>query len=161
MSSVLGLACRPSVIVGASAVTAFARRDQPDDAVAFAVSAPLALAICDLLKRVVPERRPRLFDRHPEQSFPSSHSACTAALALTAAGSKAAWWAPALAAGVMFAVNAQRVLRREHWPHDVIVGDLIGIGCAVAGAAIARLVRRRRAKHRRASEKQRRVIAGS
>jgi len=145
MTSVVGLACRPSAVVGASALGAFALRDRPDDAVAFAVSAPLALVVCDVLKRLEPEHRPRLFDRHPEQSFPSSHSACVAAFALTAAGRNGAWWALPLAAGVVFAINAQRVLHREHWPHDVIVGDLIGIGCAVAGAAIGRFVRRRRA----------------
>jgi hypothetical protein len=43
--------------------------------------------------------------------------------------------------GATAAVDCARVLKREHWPHDVFWGDLIGIGAAIAAAGLARAVR--------------------
>jgi membrane-associated phospholipid phosphatase len=135
----------PEVVVCASLATAavLALRERPDDAVSIGVATPLAFAITKVLKRAYHEHRPTLFDSHPEQSFPSGHSACVTAFALSSAGAAGGWALP-FAFGAVVAINVSRVLRREHWPHDVAWADMIGIGCAVAATAISRLVRQRR-----------------
>lgn len=152
IEKVLDTIDRPTAVVSLSlaAAVGFARR-RPDAAITIGAAAPLAIGVCDILKRAVQERRPRLFDQHPEQSFPSSHAAGVAALALAGVGSAGAWWAVPIAFGALAAVDGARLAKREHWPHDVLWGDLIGIGAAVAAAGVARAVRswqRRRATMR-------------
>src|SRR3569623_58969 len=133
---------RPSVVVGRSlAVAALLARKHTESAIAIGLAAPLAVGIGDLLKRAVPEHRPRLRDKHPEQAFPSTHAAGIGALSLALVGNAGAWWATPLALGAKLSVDCARIAKREHWPHDVFWGDLIGIGAAVAAAGVARACR--------------------
>src|SRR3569623_2204013 len=130
---------RPSVVVGMSlAVAALLARKHTESAIAIGLAAPLAVGIGDLLKRAVPEHRPRLRDRHPEQAFPRTQAAGIGALSLALVGNAGAWWATTLALGAKLSVACARVAKREHWPHGVVWGDLIGIGAAVAAAGVAR-----------------------
>ena len=148
---------RPSVVVGASlALAALLARKHTESAIAIGLAAPLAVGIGDLLKRSVSEHRPRLRDSHPEQAFPSTHAAGIGALALAVVGNTGAWWAMPFALGAKLSVDCARVAKREHWPHDVFWGDLLGIGAAVAAAGIARACRGwiRRAKAARAARNE-------
>lgn len=102
----------------------------------------LAIAVTDLLKIDVNERRPALFCHDEWSSFPSGHSAATAALFLGLAHltkSPIAYVAAVLASG---AVNALRVETRKHWPHDVLAGDAIAIAAVSCTAMAPRLLRR-------------------
>ena len=141
----------PAVVVSVSLAAAVACliRRRPEAAVAIGGAAPLAVGVCNILKHTVREHRPRLFDKHPEQSFPSSHAAGVGALSLALVANTGAWWALPIGFGAKLAVDCARVVRREHWPHDVFWGDLIGIGAAVAAAGAARAIRSWRAARRR------------
>lgn len=133
---------RPVAVVSVSLLLgALLARKHTESAIAIGLAAPLAVGVGDLLKRAVPEHRPRLRDKHPEQSFPSTHAAGIGALSLALVGSAGAWWAMPLALGAKLSVDCARVAKREHWPHDVFWGDLVGIGAAVAAAGVARACR--------------------
>lgn len=154
---VLDVIDRPSFVVGTSlALAALLARKHTESAIAIGAAAPLAIGVCNLLERTMRERRPRLRDNHPEQSFPSTHAAGIGALALAVVANSGAWWAAPFALGAKLSVDAARVAKREHWPHDVLWGDLIGVGAAVAAAGAARLFGawRRHAKARRAAAAQ-------
>ncbi|MBV8762489.1 MAG: phosphatase PAP2 family protein [Deltaproteobacteria bacterium] len=133
---------KPPVVVGVSlGLAALLARRHAESAIAIGLAAPLAVLVGDLFKRTAPEHRPRLFDKHPEQSFPSTHAAGIGALALAVVGNAGAWWALPAALGAKLSVDCARVAKREHWPHDVFWGDLLGIGAAVAAAGVARAYR--------------------
>lgn len=138
----------PVFTLGGSLVAAIAMRHRRDEVARFAVAVPVALAAGKLIKQLVPARRPKLFQRR--DSFPSGHTGGAAAFALAMAAASRKPWAWPLAAVAILGVNISRVREREHWTQDVLVGDLIGIAGAVAGALVARAVRRRR-KARRVS----------
>lgn len=145
MADILAQLAKPNVVLGIAALTSAAlHRRRPDVAVRLAVAVPLTLAASTVLKRLDPEQRPRVWDRHPRQSFPSSHASATTAYALSLVDSFAARWALPVAAAVIGAVNVARVRDREHWPTDVVCGDLVGALGALAGALAVRAWRKRR-----------------
>lgn len=126
----------------ASAVAAAMRAPHaPAEAARFVVAVPTAVAIAKLLKHVVSEHRPRLFDKSPEQSFPSGHTTAATAFALATAASSQRWWAYPIAGAVIGAVALGRVRAREHWPRDVVAGVCIGAVGASLGALAAKGVR--------------------
>jgi membrane-associated phospholipid phosphatase len=137
MTDIVGRIASPASMLVASTATAIAYRRRPDEAARFAISVPFGLLVSTVIKRLVRKHRPRLFDSKPEESFPSSHSVATASYVLSLVAAKRSWWSVPLAVAAIAGVNASRVRAREHWPDDVIVGDLIGIAGAAAGAAAA------------------------
>jgi membrane-associated phospholipid phosphatase len=146
MADVVAQLAKPNVVLGLATLTSAASHRRPDVAMRLAVSVPLTLVASTVLKRLNPEQRPRLWDRHPRQSFPSSHSSATTAYALSVVDSFAARWALPIAAAVIGTVNLARVRDREHWRTDVLCGDIVGALGAIAGALVARAwLRRRRA----------------
>ena len=154
---ILDVLDRPSFVAGMSlALGALLARKHTESAIAIGLAAPLAVGVGDLLERAVPEHRPRLRDRHPEQSFPSTHAAGISALSLAVVANAGAWWAMPLALGAKLSVDGARVAKREHWPHDVFWGDLMGLGAAVAAAGVARACRGwiRRARAARVAREQ-------
>jgi membrane-associated phospholipid phosphatase len=112
-----------------------------------------SVALADVLKTVIKGqvRRtrpdPSLEDGHyefetggsqdkDEQSFPSGHSACSAAAAFTLSRSYPEA-APYLAGGAIL-ISASRVLKGRHWPLDVVAGVTIGLLADRAVEAISR-----------------------
>lgn len=81
----------------------------------------LSTAIVQVLKLVVPERRP---DTGKKGSFPSGHSANTIALATLCAAQQpeqsVGWYLPALG------ISLARIALRRHHIRDVVVGSLLG-----------------------------------
>jgi undecaprenyl-diphosphatase len=81
--------------------------------------------------------------RQPDQSFPSGHTAATAALALTVArllersGHLRPRAARVGAALVTLAVAETRLMLDEHWPTDVLAGALLGAATACSALAVA------------------------
>ncbi|HET9623598.1 MAG TPA: phosphatase PAP2 family protein [Kofleriaceae bacterium] len=149
MPDVLARIAQPKVVVGLAAVTSAMFHRRPGVGARMLVAVPLTLAASNVLKRLDPEQRPRLWDRHPRESFPSSHSSAVTAYALSLVDSFAAWWALPVAGAAIAAVNVARVRAREHWCSDVLCGDLIGLAGAAAGALVARAwLRRRRGRDR-------------
>jgi membrane-associated phospholipid phosphatase len=128
----------PKAVVPVAWLTALVLHRRPG-AARMAVGTSIAVLVAELVKRTVSRHRPRLLDSTPWRSFPSGHSAASTSyligLALVA---PAAHRAAALGAAVVgaVAVNALRVLGREHWPTDVLAGDAVGI----AGIAAAHMV---------------------
>jgi membrane-associated phospholipid phosphatase len=90
------------------------------------------------LKRWLPRERPNKarFAPSGDESFPSDHTALSAALALSAAraarGHGAGTWAYALAAGAAGLIGAERVRAAAHWPSDVLAGAILGTMAAAA-----------------------------
>jgi membrane-associated phospholipid phosphatase len=146
MADILAQLAKPKVVVGLAALTAAAFHRRPGVGARLLVSIPLTLAASNVLKRLNPEQRPRVWDRHPRQSFPSSHSSVVTAYLLTLVDSFAAWWTLPVAGAVIGAVNVARVQEREHWRSDVLCGDVVGLLGAAAGAVAARAWLRRRSK---------------
>ncbi|HEY8075699.1 MAG TPA: phosphatase PAP2 family protein [Labilithrix sp.] len=141
MKHVLGRICQPEVVLGAALATAALLRKRPAEATRFLVAVPATLLASKVLKTCVDEHRPRLFDRHPEQSFPSGHSAATTAYLLSIGATLGVPWLFPVAAAAVAVVNVSRVRDREHWPKDVMSGDVLGVLGAIAGAIASRLVR--------------------
>ncbi len=112
-------------------------------ALVMAVTPLLGLAASSLLKEAFARARPDLvphLDHVTNLSFPSGHAAGGAGLLLAAmiipSRYRGAWVAASLA--VMVAIGLSRPMLGVHWPSDVIGGWLLGIGVAIAGAAIVR-----------------------
>ena len=80
------------------------------------------------LKAAIDRRRPDGEHKRSNASFPSSHGANACALAAVLSRrwrrGAVAWWAVAVA------VSASRVYLNRHFLSDVVVGGLIGLGCA-------------------------------
>ena len=142
MADVIARLAKPQVVLGATGLTAVLLRHHPGAAASLLVSVPLTVAGSRVLKRLDPKQRPRLLDRHPRESFPSSHSAAITAYALALIDSFAAWWALPAAAAAIATVNVSRIKDREHWLSDVLSGDLIGVIGALAGKLAARWIAR-------------------
>lgn len=107
-------------------------------AVAAAASAGVALAIGQVLSRLVD--RPRPFVAHPDlvhlfaphaadASFPSDHTTAAFAIATAIALRNRLWGAFALAAAA--ALGASRVVIGVHYPLDVLAGAALGAGVAL------------------------------
>jgi len=145
VSDIVNAIANPPVIIGASLATSAARlaRYDRENALRFAVAVPVAASVAKLLKHAVREHRPRLFDRHPEQSFPSGHSVAISAFAASVVLATRRWWTIPIAAIAIATVNISRIAEREHWAKDVIAGDVIGlVGAGLAAAAAYALQRR-------------------
>lgn len=112
----------------------------------------LDLALCNgILKPLVD--RPRPFDLRAaslliaaptDASFPSGHTAVSFAAtgALFFGRSRLRWPALVLASAIGFS----RLYLQVHFPTDVLGGVVVGTCCGVAGALLARRLRRRFAK---------------
>jgi len=85
------------------------------------------------LKRITPRERPNKNRFSPEggESYPSTHTACSLALGLTAAGIARAHgagaWVWLLAAAWSALVGHERIEEAAHWPSDVLGGAALGI----------------------------------
>jgi membrane-associated phospholipid phosphatase len=101
------------------------------------VAVPITLAVAKLLKIMIHAPRPHLLEKHPFQSFPSSHAAGSTALALSLVDGLRAWWALPAAAGAIAAIDVERVQRRQHWTRDVIAGNALGLAGVALGRAIS------------------------
>jgi len=145
VSDALGRFASPKAVVPAAMSTALLMRRR-GGAPAIAVGTCLAVVAEESLKRVVWERRPRLVTGDPWRSFPSGHSSAASAyfmgLALVAPTHRA--MAVATACLGAAAVNVMRLRARAHWPNDVVVGDVLGIGAAVVAYVAVRALERRR-----------------
>jgi len=105
----------------------------------------LAFVIKRLLSRVRPGREnagkflgPSWKHANYKESFPSSHSACAAALSVLLSiyyphGLITFWTLAVLCGGLRYLMDA-------HWPSDVLGGLALGYACAVAAAHAVRLV---------------------
>lgn len=131
-----------SLLTGA----ALRRRGRRDEAARFVVGVPLAMSVTELLKLTIDEHRPRNGDKQPEQSFPSGHATASAAYLLSLAATSRRPWTLGAAAIATAAICASRVRHRAHWPRDVVVGALIGVGGALVGEVLARRIRAQRAR---------------
>lgn len=70
MKDIVGRIASPASMLVASAASAIAYRRRPEEAARFAIGVPFGLLVSKLIKQLVREHRPRLFDSRPEQSFP-------------------------------------------------------------------------------------------
>lgn len=101
----------------------------------FAISSGLKLIVDHTLKHTVGETRPDGSDNH---SFPSRHSSWAygiAGLAIYNLAPYSPWWG----VGAQFAANCvgmQRVMSRNHFPHDVMGG----VGVAAATSLLSQVV---------------------
>ena len=85
--------------------------------------------VVQVLKLIIPERRP---DTGHKGSFPSGHSTNTMAIATLGAignpAQAAAWYLPAVG------VSLSRLALKRHHIRDVVVGTLVGLTVAAAVA---------------------------
>jgi len=144
------------IAAGSVAVAVFlARLRAPRRLRAFLVCIVGAVVWVQLLKRFFHRARPDLFDPLAHAigySFPSGHSALSAAFFGSVAGLAAAsarrgrHSAAYLAAGVVavFLVGFSRVALGVHWPTDVLAGWTVGFGWLTLVFAVAEHRARRR-----------------
>jgi undecaprenyl-diphosphatase len=107
--------------------------------VAAGLSAGLALAIAQVLSRIVDRPRPfvadpggvHLFVQHaPDPGFPSDHATAAFAIAVAIFMRHRGWGAVTLVAAVVLAIG--RVGMGIHYPSDVLAGAALGSACALA-----------------------------
>ncbi|HWE24220.1 MAG TPA: phosphatase PAP2 family protein [Myxococcales bacterium] len=111
-----------------------------------ALTAPAAVGVAKLLKRLTSRSRPGIsrFERKGHQSFPSSHvagpTAVLASLFVLAPRSKGWMAVLTIGTGLVAAAGLERVCAAQHWPSDVLVGAALGgaIGVAMGRAAASR-----------------------
>jgi len=98
------------------------------------------------MKRVLTRERPEWYvpeDPMPTSSFPSGHVALWVGFAVALAivlplvlhrtlSRTRAWLLTAPMVALLVVVSVQRVLQGRHYPSDVLVGVLVGAGCALA-----------------------------
>lgn len=100
----------------------------------------LAGLVGHVLKRCLPRGRPGAarFSRQGNESFPSTHAAQAASLALATARVArrhgAGRWANAAAIGLIGLIALARLRAKAHWPTDVVAGALLGMASAEAAA---------------------------
>jgi membrane-associated phospholipid phosphatase len=142
---------KPAVVLSASLVTgaiAALRRNKRQQAIPFLVGVPLAIAVSTIIKKLVDEPRPPGPKLDEGESFPSGHASAMAAYATTLATWSGKWWAFPLAGAAIAATDLSRVRERDHWPHDVVAGDMLGVLSAAIGELLARASARYRGPHR-------------
>jgi undecaprenyl-diphosphatase len=109
-------------------------------AVAAGLSAGLALAVGQVISRLVD--RPRPFVTHPaavhefgrhaaDAGFPSDHATAAFAIAVALVLRRPRWGAVALVLAVV--LSAGRVAMGIHYPSDVLAGAALGAAVALAG----------------------------
>jgi membrane-associated phospholipid phosphatase len=104
--------------------------------VAILVAPSFAGVVGHLLKLALPRERPgkARFSRTGDQSFPSTHSAHVAALALTTAyvaqGRGHGSWVLGAAVAAAATIGVSRLRVGAHWPTDVVAGWLVGLSSA-------------------------------
>jgi membrane-associated phospholipid phosphatase len=120
-------------------------RLQPRERAAILCAPLLAGLAGHALKRRVPRDRPGRARLSPqgEESFPSTHAASAASLAIATAHvarQHGARWTNATAMGIVSVIALARLRAGAHWPTDVVAGALLGIASAEAatiGAGLA------------------------
>ena len=124
----IGRLCSPRIMLTLAFVTAAFLHRRPG-----ASRVPLAtlvsIAATRAAKHVVGRARPSWF-ADDRESFPSGHGASSTAYLLATALAvprRHRRLALGVAAATIAAIDATRVLAREHWPSDVIAGDLVGM----------------------------------
>jgi membrane-associated phospholipid phosphatase len=131
------------VLIGILAFIYFVYNKQAGERIAYSVF--LSLCLNNAIKGLVKAPRPEIVDptvlpvraeTATGYSFPSGHTQ-TAAAFYTSVGfvfKKKKLW---IAIGVIiFLIGLSRVVLRVHFPVDVIVGALLGIGCALLGSLL-------------------------
>jgi len=121
----------------AAILTILLRRRRVRGALTPVTAAAIAFLVERASKRLVRRRRPPSY-HGPElyESFPSGHTASTAALWLTLArllerdGIVRPPFATAAAVVLIAFVGETRLLLDEHWPSDVLAGALLGTSAA-------------------------------
>jgi undecaprenyl-diphosphatase len=115
------------------------RRGARHAVVAAGLSAGLALAIAQVLSRIVDRPRPfvadpgsvHVFAHHvADAGFPSDHATAAFAIAVAILLRHRGWGAVTLAAAAVLAIA--RVGMGVHYPSDVIGGAALGAACALA-----------------------------
>ena len=110
-----------AALVGAATVLPHRRAANPDRVGAGACLVTVKL-LTEILKKLVPERRP---DGEDNESFPSEHAAeCVAAAMIIEREYRGQ--IGALAYGLAAAVSMARIQSKKHRPRDVLAGALIG-----------------------------------
>jgi membrane-associated phospholipid phosphatase len=127
----------------AAVLTLLLRRARLPAANAPLTAAAIAFLVERACKRFVRRRRPRRYTGNEiYESFPSGHTAATAALTLTLARllEREGIVRPPLASAAALALTAfvgeTRLILDEHWPSDVLAGGLLGDAAASAALAL-------------------------
>ncbi len=125
------------------------RRRQWASALAVAISTVGAQVIIDLDKLLVGRHRPPLqhLDRVTGHSFPSGHTAQTAALCAVVVievflrrGPRPSLFAALAAGGLLVACVAfSRVYLAVHYPSDVVAGAVLGVGWSAVASRLSHL----------------------
>src|SRR5436190_3951000 len=114
MSQLLKNIGKPSVVLGASVVTAVALRRNRAEALPFVIGVPLAIGLSKLVKTLIDEPRPPGPKWGEGESFPSGHASALSAYAMTLARWSHRWWALPLAGALITAIDVSRVREHEH-----------------------------------------------
>lgn len=129
----IGKVAASRFVTPAAVVSALVLREWPG-AARMGLGTLFAAGASQLLKQVVPRRRPDPDTKDPHESFPSGHaSTVTPFLLGLAAMCPRPLIAGVIASGGVVAVGASRVDEREHHVSDVVAG--IAIGLAMLGTA--------------------------
>lgn len=129
----------------AAVLTLLLRRKREPGASVPLTAATISFLVERACKRFVRRRRPRSYEGNETyESFPSGHTAATAALALSLArileGDRIVRWPTATIAALLATmfVGETRLVLDEHWPSDVLAGGLLGSAAAFLVFASAR-----------------------
>jgi membrane-associated phospholipid phosphatase len=129
----LGFAAEPSHLVLCTGVFALGCRQLSTvERLALCIAPTIASAFGLRLKRAVPRERPNKnrFNSTGGESYPSTHTACSVALGLTAADIARAHgvgrWVWVLPVAWAALVARERVCEAAHWPSDVLGGAVLG-----------------------------------
>lgn len=128
-----------------AAITGLLHAAEVPGATAVAAAAVGVFVADKSIKHLVDRRRPSGYVARREryESFPSGHTAATAAVSLTTAGllQRAGVVRAPLGTCVALLMTAgvgeTRLILDEHWPSDVLAGALLGGATALAALAIA------------------------
>ena len=119
----------PKAVLPTAWATAWLLR-RKEGSLRLAIGTSIAVMVEETVKRLVSRRRPNRLGLGDRRSFPSGHSAGSLAYLLGAAWMVSPRYRPfafAVACVSGAGINVVRVREREHWPTDVLAGDLIGV----------------------------------